>query len=112
MGKYVNEKPVKAGAGPGPACLADPAFERGLPALWEYLTLRSYDDGSPRQAATLLVFVEDGTWKACLSDREAQRSAWAAAGTFQGVLAALEASLATGTVQWRMARPQGGKGKR
>ncbi len=112
MGRYVNAKPAKAGPGQPVAVLADPAFERALPALWEYLTLRTYDDGSPRQAATLLVFVEDGTWKVCLSDREAQRSAWAAAETFQSALSALEASVASGAVQWRTARPQQGKGKR
>lgn len=84
----------------------DPVVARALPALWEYLTATRFEDGSVRVCSTLLIFVEDGLWKACLNDRENDRSAWVSAGTWKELLEALERGLASDTAHWR-AKPQG-----
>lgn len=79
-------------------------------ALYEYLTVDRYDDGTPRQVGTLLIFSEDGLWKGCLHDRQEQRSAWASGSDIDAVLSALDADLRNGTAQWR--RSGGSSGPR
>jgi len=106
MGKYLQAKPAVPVPGPKGGVVTDVAFTRQLPALFEYLTLRSYENGTPRQTACMTVFCEDGLFKVCLNDRDAQRSAWVASETFQGALVALEAGLVEDSHQWRQARPQ------
>ena len=76
-------------------------FRSRFPALAEYLEVDSWDDGKTRLTSTLLVFVEDGSVKGCLNDREADRALWVTAGSIQGVIEALEAALAAGTGDWR-----------
>ncbi len=94
--------------------LDDESFRLSYPALHEYLTLDHWDDGTPRRTSTLLTFCEEGQWKACLNDREAERSAWVSAEVFEDVLLALDRRLADGTVEWRRSTGfNGGKsGKR
>jgi len=111
MGKYLKARPATPVAGPKDAPVTDVAFMRAMPALLEYLTLRSYDNGQPRQTACMTVFCEHGLFKICLNDRDAQQSAWASAETFQGALVALESGLVEESLQWRQARPQA-KGKK
>jgi hypothetical protein len=88
------------GACPSP----DGLFEldvSALPALLEHLSVAQWEDGSERETSTLLVFTEDGTWKACLNDRSHDRTAWAAGRSLVGLLLGLEAAVAAGTVEWR-----------
>lgn len=82
------------------------ALAIAYPALWEWLTATSYDDGSPRQTSTLLIFVEDGQCKACLSDRDEDCSGWASGATLEGVMESLDARLTAGTLDWRAKRKQ------
>jgi len=82
------------------------------PALFEYLTELKYPDGGSRTTATLLLFVEDGVWKACLKDRDTSRSLWMAAGSPQEVMRDLEAALASGEVDWRKDKAWTPPGKR
>ncbi len=109
MGQFVKP-PSKGGKDVGvvPVVLAD-AFSKEFPALFEYLTLCVWDDGSPRVPATLLVFCEDGLFKICLNDRASGRSAWAAAASWERAFAVMEAMLASGDVEWRVKAPGGGK---
>lgn len=104
-------KVQKASASPERGGPTQPAvgggWERTYPTLFEYLTLYRWEDGQPRQTATLLIFFEDGAWKACLNDREHARSAWAAGGTPLGALQALEEAVCDDTVDWRRRKPQG-----
>jgi hypothetical protein len=71
------------------------------PALWEYLTSTKYPDGGARQTSTLLLFVEDGVWKACLKDRDTGRSLWIASGSPTEAMTDLELTLAAGDAEWR-----------
>jgi len=77
-------------------------WSRKHPALWEYLTMEEYPDGSPRERSMLCAFVENGAFKACLQDRDAQMSLWASGASLDDVLGALEAKCASGDEsEWR-----------
>lgn len=97
---------------PGSAASGDPVLLAGgllesAPALMEYLTLTAWDDAKPRKTATLLLFVEEGQWKGCLNDRDAGRSLWVTGGSVEGVVATLEARLASGGGEWRRSYGKG-----
>lgn len=84
------------------------------PAVWDYLTLSTYDDGSDRVLSTIMVLVEHGQVKACLNDRENNRSLWVAGESLEGVLESLEALLDDDRAVWREYKPYGkpkGKGR-
>jgi len=112
MGSHLSSKPPK-----GPASLAaippqDDAFLKALPLTHDFMTMLSYEDGTPRQLATLTVFVDDGSWKVWLNDRDNQRSLCVSGQGFQEALRMLEAALGSERPSWRQARPQQGrKGK-
>lgn len=71
------------------------------PSLADFLTADSWADGSVRQLPTLILFAEDGRWKACLNDRAEERSAWVTSDTLEGLFAVLDAQLESGTTDWR-----------
>lgn len=75
------------------------------PSLLEWLTEDRYEDGSARQTATLLVFAEQGTWKACFADRDNDRNTFVSANTPEGCLGVLEERLKANAVEWK---PRGG----
>jgi hypothetical protein len=81
------------------------------PALWEHLSLRSWDDGSPRETSTLSVFLGAQGLQAALNDRDGGRVAFVTAVSLQGLLGALEAGIRSDTLDWRRSY-QAGKGKR
>jgi len=113
MGVFVGKSPAarKNGAPVGPV---EPDELASLfPALWEYLTVQSWEDGTSREVATIMLFCEASQWKAWLNDRAEGRSAWASGSTAAGALYSLEGALVAGTADWR-ARPAGGgrSGKR
>lgn len=84
----------------------DEEFQATYPELFEYLTATCFDDdpAAPRQTSTLLLFAQDGVWKANLRDRAEGVCAWVAAPTLLGLLAVLEDELKTGEVVWRLDR--------
>lgn len=86
--------------GPAGAEVKDPTL-MGFPTVWEYLTLARYDDGSSRKLSALSVFVEDGSLKIALNDKDAQRSLYVAGMTLRDALEALEAKLSAGEGDWR-----------
>jgi hypothetical protein len=85
----------------------DREFSSSFPALTEWLTLQLHEGASIR-TATLLIFCEEGKWKACIADRERDASFFRSADTFNGLLGALEDALREGTAEWR-ARARSGK---
>lgn len=56
---------------------------------------------------TVLVFAEDGKWKACLNDRDGGYYAFASSDSLVGLVEALERGLKGGGLDWRKS-----KGKR
>lgn len=71
------------------------------PALWEYLTLDQWEDGSHRQTSTLSVFWGSNGLQAALNDREAGLVAFASGDSLDVLLAALEHGLQTDSLDWR-----------
>lgn len=107
---------VKPAASADAEPVKDPAvtgcpFPSEYPALWEYLTASRWEDGRPRQTATLMVCVEDGRFKGCVNDRANGRSVWVSAGSFTGLLGAVEAVLQSGQAEWRRNQWSKGKGR-
>jgi len=81
-------------------------FWRTWPILGGFLTLTGVG-GANRKTGTLLIFAEDGRWKACLNDRDGGNYCFASADTVEGLLEALERGLKGGGLDWRVS-----KGKR
>lgn len=79
----------------------DAQFEKDYPNLSSYMKDVTYDDGSERTTATLLLFVHEGHLKCCLNDRDNERSAFATAFTIVGLFTALEDGLENDTLDWR-----------
>lgn len=83
------------------------SFAKRLPALTEYLTAGTWEDGTTRETSTLLVFWQDGIYKVCLNDRASEKTLWASGGSILDALDALEAMLATGQGEWRESASKG-----
>jgi len=114
MGRYLKRVAAENGEAKKRALAKDKETADSWPAWFEWMTTDVWEDGTARETSTLLVFVEDGLWKCCFSDREASRRLWVSGTTLGGMLGALDASLRTGEGDWREMRPsepRGGKGK-
>lgn len=108
--RYLSKPVVDQNGSATSAIVGDGWLPSKFPAVWEYLAVSVWDDGSARETATLLLFCEDGQVKVCLNDREAQRSAWASGRTLDDALEALEGGLEEGSTSWRKSvrkRPRG-----
>lgn len=82
--------------------MPDDEWATHYPLLSEHLTHVLWADGSPRQPSTLTMFVEDGTIKLCLNDREGSCSLFRSSGSLGGALAGLEGALsAGGKADWK-----------
>jgi len=103
------------GAAPGAAAAAPPtdkAFQEKYPGLWEFMTEISWGDGKPRTPATVNVFAESGTWKACLHDRATGLVAFVASPSFLGLWTVLEKGLQDDKLDWRASSARPGQGSR
>lgn len=101
----------------GLSCLPnDSPLARSYPALWEFLTLEKWDDGTSRVTGTVRLFAEDGLVKCCANDRDGVgRVCWFSGEALEDVLASLDNALATGEGEWRLDKykaPAGGRGRR
>lgn len=92
------------------AAASDPALEKTCPTLHAFMTLTE-EDGKPRSPSSLVVFTEDGTWKGCLSEKDAGLQLWRTGETLQKLLGALEKALAGGNADWRRRYVPEGRGK-
>jgi len=81
----------------------DPDFKRQWPTLSDFLTLTGWS-GKQRKSGTLLLFAEEGKWKACVNDRDGGYYAFLSSESFLGLLGALEDSLKGGGLDWRQSR--------
>lgn len=98
------EKRAKASSKAKRKSLAESAFAKACPAIWEYLTVDSGKDGSSRATASLTFFVEERTLKCCVSDKEAGEVAFWSSDSWEELLAAIESDLAAGQGDWRANR--------
>lgn len=104
MRREVPRPTVSGGAG-----LASSGWALAYPLLWEHLTAVVWEDGSPRETSTLLLFIERMEWKGMLKDRSEGRIGFKSGDTPEDVLHALEASLQSGGMDWRSDRFATGK---
>lgn len=79
-----------------------------FPALLEFLTLSTWEDGSPRKPGTLLIFLDGGTWKACLKDKNGPRVCFVSCPDLDGLLLAVEQGLIDDSLDWRPDRKASG----
>lgn len=105
----IRKRDVSCGASPEGGGGGPDEYALAYPCIWEHLYLTRYEDGSPRQGSTLLLFCDAGVVKACLKDRDQGVEAWVAGSGLQHVLGALESSLAGDTAEWRKTNQAGKK---
>lgn len=100
--RFIKRKPIEEGVdlGPPPIAANEEAF-RDFPALFEFLTVSRWEDGTPRATGTLLLFSDAGVFKFCLNDRDAGLALWVSSSCLLGALESLERALAEGTGEWR-----------
>jgi len=115
MGKFLKKKPVGKQYSPLGVPAAESRFAADYPCLYEYLTVSQWEDKSPRLTSTLLLFVDEGRWKVCFTDKDADRYVFLTGLTVEGILNALEAGLKDDQLDWRKRREppsaqKGGKG--
>lgn len=79
----------------------DDSFGEQCPLLHLFLTAVKDDDGKPRRTSTLMIFAEDGRFKAVLHERQHKLSLWREGETVKGCLDGLESALAGGKAEWR-----------
>lgn len=76
----------------------------GAPTVAHFLGSDAWPDGEVRERSSLVIFVEDSVFKACLSEKNLQATLWATSATFAGLLEALEDRLTADAPDWRRAR--------
>jgi hypothetical protein len=72
-----------------------------LPTLCEWLSALTWEDGSRRLTGTIMVFGEDGRWKAWLHDRDAAMGCFVSSDTLEGALQAAEKAVGSSGGDWR-----------
>lgn len=82
------------------------------PLLTGWLTETSWEDGEARTPGSLILFAQDGRWKAMLSDKDNDYIAFVSANDFLGVITALEKGLEKGDLDWREPRGNAAKPKK
>jgi len=88
----------------------DPKARKEAPTTLCYMEEAAWPDGEVREPSTMILFIEEGQWKVCLSEKNTLKSLWATSKTFWGLLEALEARLTADAVDWRAQRAKGKKG--
>jgi len=79
----------------------DDGFYARWPHVFDFLTQLRWEDGTPRQVGTVVLFVEDGKPKACLSDKDADEVCFVTGGGFLEALDLAEAGLGMDKLDWR-----------
>lgn len=95
--------PTSACSGGGADAAKDEFLARNYPTLHEWLTLCGLG-GTQRKTGTILVFAEEGKWKACTNDRDGGFYAFTSADSLEGLLGALERGLKGGGLDWRKSK--------
>lgn len=90
--------------GVSPMLVKDERYEKKCPTLWAHLTSLQWDDGTPRETSSLMIFAGDGMLKAMLKDREAGLCLWVASDGLEKLLLVLEAALNDPQQEWRVDR--------
>lgn len=87
----------------------DPKFAERYPAMWEFLTMTTWEDGKERKPSKMSLSVVEGRWCVCFVDDASKRIAFLSGLTFQELLTSLEKRLASDGMEWRAAKQWGKK---
>lgn len=79
---------------------SDPSFAARYPILHDWMTLTGVS-GADRDVGTLLLFAQDGKFKACLNDKERSLVAFVSAEGVEALLEACNTGLKNGQLDWR-----------
>lgn len=90
-----------AGGRAAAAVPCDPESVQRYPALFEFLTMTAWEDGTKRKTGKLSISVVDARWVTCIVDNEHNRMGFLSGDTFDDLLATLERKLSTDMVEWR-----------
>ncbi len=72
------------------------------PALYEFVALTTYEDGSPRTPGSFTIFQKtEGGIGICISDKDTGEVAFAVADCFTTLFEVVERKLTVGTLDWR-----------
>jgi len=111
MGFIKRPVGVAADGGDAPPRISPVKGDLALEGLWEFLVSPVYDDESPRETGTILIFCEDGLIKACLIDRDNERTAFVSSGAgLKGILERADKGIREDKLDWR--RKRSGEGKK
>jgi len=80
---------------------ADGEFEKKYPTLWAFLTDTTWSTGETRETGSVLIFSQEGQWKAMIKDKDSGHIAFVTKGTFKTLLEALERGLVEEKLDWR-----------
>jgi hypothetical protein len=103
---YTRSAKLPAGLTGSPQPAEPGEWLKSLPTLASFLCDLTFSDGSSRQTGTMLLFTEDGAWKACLIDRADSVTAFVSAKSPGALLAALEKGLERDSLDWRKKRAE------
>jgi hypothetical protein len=108
------KRAVAAGAGPGgiSTAVVECALSKKYPALSEFLSSLTWEDGSVRATGTITLMCDQGVMKAALNDRDSMCGTFVSGRSLTALLEAIEAGLAGGSLEWRAkAAPPPRRGK-
>lgn len=80
---------------------ADSEFEKRYPTLWAFLTDSKWSTGEARETGSILIFTQEGQWKAMVKDKDSGYIAFVTKNTFKSLLEALERGLVEEKLDWR-----------
>lgn len=103
------KKPTKTAQGTAHYAASREDLGRIYPLLSDHLTATAYEGeaAGSRITSTLLIFAQDGTWRAVLRDRQEKQCLWVSANTFDELLGVLENAIGDENAVWREDRMAG-----
>jgi hypothetical protein len=113
MSEFLKRPPTGGQSPTSSAELCDAEFRLSYPAMYEYVALTSFEDGTARQTSTIYLFTDGGKWKLLFKDRDGSRCFFVTADDLTTALETAERQLQDGRADWRADRPptagRGGK---
>jgi len=97
----IKKDASKGSAAVTPGKWEDKQFTGQYPNLAAFLSQTTYEDNTTRQTGTMIIFIQDGQLKMCLSDRDNQRNAFITSPTLQLLFDVVELGLGDGNLDWR-----------
>ena len=107
----LQRRKLEAGTGSlVPAPLPSDGYWGKLSDLCEWLSVSQWEDGSARATGTLMLFAEDGRWKAWLHDRDGSCGAFVSSDGLGSLLQAVNKLVSQPGGDWRPDKKGGRKG--